>query len=291
MPSPARPARAPARPRPLPGHGRLNVTPDSFSDGGEFLDPDAAVAHGLAMVADGADLVDVGGESTRPGAQRVDAAGGAAPGAAGRARAGRRRSRRSASTRCAPRSPRPPLEAGAALVNDVSGGLADEAMAAHRGRAGRAVRRHALARAQRRHGHPRGLRRRGRRGRRGAGRPGSTPGPRRGSTSTASSSTRGSGSPRTPTHNWSLLAHLDAWVGSAARCWSAPRARDSSARCWPAPTAAPAGRCARGRDRRPCRCWPRSRGVGGPGARGTRHPRRRRGGRRCPGRLGGWAAP
>ena len=54
--------------------GVLNVTPDSFSDGGDFLDPDAAVAHGLALVADGADLVDVGGESTRPGAQRVDAA-------------------------------------------------------------------------------------------------------------------------------------------------------------------------------------------------------------------------
>jgi dihydropteroate synthase len=52
--------------------GVVNVTPDSFSDGGEFLDRDAAVAHGLALVADGADLVDVGGESTRPGAQRVD---------------------------------------------------------------------------------------------------------------------------------------------------------------------------------------------------------------------------
>ena len=51
--------------------GVLNVTPDSFSDGGEFLDADAAVAHGLALVADGADLVDVGGESTRPGAARV----------------------------------------------------------------------------------------------------------------------------------------------------------------------------------------------------------------------------
>jgi len=51
--------------------GILNVTPDSFSDGGRFFDRDAAVAHGLAMLADGADVVDVGGESTRPGAQPV----------------------------------------------------------------------------------------------------------------------------------------------------------------------------------------------------------------------------
>jgi dihydropteroate synthase len=51
--------------------GVLNVTPDSFSDGGRFLDPEAAIAHGLAMVADGADVVDVGGESTRPGAEPV----------------------------------------------------------------------------------------------------------------------------------------------------------------------------------------------------------------------------
>src|SRR3954469_19472965 len=48
--------------------GVVNVTPDSFSDGGRYLDPDRAVAHGLALAADGADVVDVGGESTRPGA-------------------------------------------------------------------------------------------------------------------------------------------------------------------------------------------------------------------------------
>jgi dihydropteroate synthase len=54
--------------------GVLNVTPDSFSDGGRFLDPDAAVTHGLRMWAEGADLVDVGGESTRPGSEAVDAA-------------------------------------------------------------------------------------------------------------------------------------------------------------------------------------------------------------------------
>jgi dihydropteroate synthase len=54
--------------------GILNVTPDSFSDGGQFLDVDAAVARGRALVAEGADLVDVGGESTRPGAAAVSEA-------------------------------------------------------------------------------------------------------------------------------------------------------------------------------------------------------------------------
>ena len=51
--------------------GVVNVTPDSFSDGGRYLDPDAAVRHGLDLVAEGADLLDVGGESTRPGAEPV----------------------------------------------------------------------------------------------------------------------------------------------------------------------------------------------------------------------------
>ncbi|HEX2274188.1 MAG TPA: dihydropteroate synthase [Acidimicrobiales bacterium] len=54
--------------------GVLNVTPDSFSDGGRWFDADAAVAHGLDMAAEGADVVDVGGESTRPGAAPVDEA-------------------------------------------------------------------------------------------------------------------------------------------------------------------------------------------------------------------------
>src|SRR2546421_5710785 len=53
--------------------GVLNVTPDSFSDGGRYADREAAVAHGVAMRAEGADIVDVGGESTRPGAERIDA--------------------------------------------------------------------------------------------------------------------------------------------------------------------------------------------------------------------------
>jgi dihydropteroate synthase len=108
--------------------GVVNVTPDSFSDGGDFLDADAAIAHGLALVADGADLVDVGGESTRPGAARVDAAEElrrVLP--VVRALAAERvvvsvdtmRASVAAAT----------LEAGAAMVNDVSGGQADEAMA------------------------------------------------------------------------------------------------------------------------------------------------------------------
>jgi dihydropteroate synthase len=63
--------------RGFPGPGRtrvmavVNVTPDSFSDGGQSLSPAEAVRHGLRALQDGADLVDVGGESTRPGAQRV----------------------------------------------------------------------------------------------------------------------------------------------------------------------------------------------------------------------------
>jgi dihydropteroate synthase len=53
--------------------GVINVTPDSFSDGGRYLDPQTAIAHGLELVDAGADLLDVGGESTRPGAEPVDA--------------------------------------------------------------------------------------------------------------------------------------------------------------------------------------------------------------------------
>jgi dihydropteroate synthase len=53
--------------------GVVNVTPDSFSDGGLFLEPEAAIAHGVQLVDDGADILDVGGESTRPGAEAVEA--------------------------------------------------------------------------------------------------------------------------------------------------------------------------------------------------------------------------
>ena len=63
----ARPTSAAGRPVVM---GIVNVTPDSFSDGGRWFDEDAAVAHGLDLVAQGAGIVDVGGESTRPGAER-----------------------------------------------------------------------------------------------------------------------------------------------------------------------------------------------------------------------------
>ena len=53
--------------------GILNVTPDSFSDGGKFIDTDAAVAHALRMGDEGAEIIDIGGESTRPGAAEVTA--------------------------------------------------------------------------------------------------------------------------------------------------------------------------------------------------------------------------
>jgi dihydropteroate synthase len=109
--------------------GVLNVTPDSFSDGGLFLDPDKAVAHGLALVADGADLVDVGGESTRPGADRPSVEEELArvlPVVTALAGSGALVSvdtmRAEVAQAC--------VEAGAVLVNDVSGGRADPAMLA-----------------------------------------------------------------------------------------------------------------------------------------------------------------
>ena len=107
--------------------GVVNVTPDSFSDGGAWFTPEAALAHGRELVAQGADLLDVGGESTRPGAERpttseelrrvlpvVEALSTLAP--------------VSVDTMRAPVAAAA-LDAGATLVNDVSGGLADPDMA------------------------------------------------------------------------------------------------------------------------------------------------------------------
>ncbi len=108
--------------------GVVNVTPDSFSDGGAFPDAAAAVAHGLALVRDGADLVDVGGESTRPGAERVPAEEElrrALPVVRGLAEAGAVVSVDTMRAEVADAA----LGAGASLVNDVSGGLADPRMA------------------------------------------------------------------------------------------------------------------------------------------------------------------
>lgn len=108
--------------------GVLNVTPDSFSDGGRYADVDAAVAHAVRMVAEGADLVDVGGESTRPGAERIDAATECArvlPVIRELAGAGVVMSIDTTRAEVAAAA----LEAGVAVVNDVSGGLADPSMA------------------------------------------------------------------------------------------------------------------------------------------------------------------
>ncbi|MFD8072396.1 dihydropteroate synthase [Streptomyces sp. NPDC059718] len=107
--------------------GVVNVTPDSFSDGGDWFDTDLAVKHGLDLVAAGADLVDVGGESTRPGAARVDEAEElrrVVPVVRELARAGVVVSVDTMRATVAEKA----VEAGAALVNDVSGGLADPAM-------------------------------------------------------------------------------------------------------------------------------------------------------------------
>ena len=116
---------------PRPGRalvmGVLNVTPDSFSDGGRYLDPAAAVEHGRRLVAQGADLVDVGGESTRPGAVRPGwprSSTGCCRWSAALVGEGVLVSVDTMRAEVAAAA----VESGAVLVNDVSGGLADEAM-------------------------------------------------------------------------------------------------------------------------------------------------------------------
>jgi dihydropteroate synthase len=109
--------------------GVLNVTPDSFSDGGRWLDADAAVAHGRALAAAGADIVDVGGESTRPGAERVgedEELRRVLPVVGELAAAGIPVSVDTMRATVARRA----TAAGAALVNDVTGGLGDPLMLA-----------------------------------------------------------------------------------------------------------------------------------------------------------------
>lgn len=108
--------------------GVVNVTPDSFSDGGRFATTDAAVAHGLTLVADGADLLDIGGESSRPGAAPVDADEEAARILpvieALAADSGVPISVDTTKSAVAAAA----LAAGATIVNDISAGLADRAM-------------------------------------------------------------------------------------------------------------------------------------------------------------------
>ena len=107
--------------------GVVNVTPDSFSDGGQWYGADAAIGHGLDLVAQGADIVDVGGESTRPGAQRVTAdeeLRRVMPVISELVKAGVTVSVDTMRASVAEAA----LEAGVSLVNDVSGGLADPHM-------------------------------------------------------------------------------------------------------------------------------------------------------------------
>ena len=116
---------------PSPGRtlvmGVVNVTPDSFSDGGEWLDPDDAIAHGLELLAEGADVVDVGGESTRPGAVRptqdVELAR-VIPVITALSAAGGLVSVDTMRPEVAERA----VHAGARMINDVSGGRAEPEM-------------------------------------------------------------------------------------------------------------------------------------------------------------------
>ncbi len=108
--------------------GVVNVTDDSFSDGGRYLDPGLAVQHGIRLAAEGASIIDVGGESTRPGAVRIDSEteiARIAPVVKGLAAQGLTVSIDTMHADVA----RAALDNGARIVNDVSGGRADPAMA------------------------------------------------------------------------------------------------------------------------------------------------------------------
>ena len=107
--------------------GILNVTPDSFADGGRHHEFDAAVKRGLEMVAEGVDIIDVGGESTRPGADRVSQEEEIARTIPVITELAKHRATISIDTMRASTA-RAAVKAGAAIINDVSGGLADDAM-------------------------------------------------------------------------------------------------------------------------------------------------------------------
>lgn len=107
--------------------GVVNVTPDSFSDGGRYDDPERAIAHGRELLAEGADILDVGGESTRPGATRPlleEELDRVVPVIEALAADGATVSVDTMRAEVADRA----LAAGARIVNDVSGGLADPAI-------------------------------------------------------------------------------------------------------------------------------------------------------------------
>ncbi len=107
--------------------GILNVTPDSFADGGRHNDFEAAVARGLEMIAEGVDIIDIGGESTRPGAERVSEAEEIARTIPVITELSKHGATISIDTMRASTA-EAAVKAGASIINDVSGGLADVAM-------------------------------------------------------------------------------------------------------------------------------------------------------------------
>ena len=215
--------------------GVVNVTPDSFSDGGVWWEPGAAVEHGLALRDQGADLVDVGGESTRPGAERVpeeEELRRVLPVVRELAAAGVLVSidtMRSGVARSA-------LDSGAVMVNDVSGGLADPDMLGTMAVTGAPFvvmhwRRHSVdmqahtdvRRRRRRRGRPPARAARGRES-------------RRASTPTGSRSTPGWASPRPARTTGSCSRTSTRCTRSASRCCSGRAASASSAPCSPTTT-------------------------------------------------------
>ena len=107
--------------------GILNVTPDSFADGGRHNEFEAAVARGIEMIAEGVDIIDVGGESTRPGAERVSEEEEIARTIPVITELAKHSATMSIDTMRASTA-EAAIKAGAAIINDVSGGLADDAM-------------------------------------------------------------------------------------------------------------------------------------------------------------------
>ena len=252
----------PALPRPLV-MGVVNVTPDSFSDGGRFESTDRAVAHAMALREQGADLLDIGGESTRPGATRplvAEELGRVVPVIRVLASEGVPVSVDTMRHEVA----RAALEAGAVLVNDVSGGLADPRIldvVAERGAAYVVMHWRAHADVMTQHAayddvvadvRAELAQRLDDAAAHGIAEDRLVVDP-------------GLGFAKTATHNWQLLRRLPELGCSACPCSWAPAASRSWAACWPPPTA-PRGRS--GTARTPA--WrsprsPRSRACGGSG--------------------------
>lgn len=230
--------------------GILNVTPDSFSDGGRYLDHAAAIEHGRALIAEGADLVDVGGESTRPGAEEVDRD-------TELARVQPVIEALSPHIRVSidttkPDVARAAVAAGATLINDVSGSLSP--VAAELGVGWVAMHRRGTPATMQSLAHyddvvaevAAELTRMAEAARRGAW--------------TRSGSTPASGSPRPPSTTWPCSPTSTICAPPAFRCWWGPAERRSWVRRSPTPTG-PAGP---GRNGRSCARPPSSTPVSPP---------------------------